>query len=198
MLTVYLIRHTEVAVGRGICYGGSDVDLADSYLAELARLTMHLPVTSPDVIFASPLTRCCRLAEDLTMRMWRAGQLRYDDRLREYHFGDWEMLPWGDIPRAALDAWMADFVNLAPHNGDSFQSVFDRVGTFWRENVLPLSEPDVPKTVYVVAHGGVIRALLCLFLELPLQNAYRLHLDYGAVSKLTVQNETYTVNYINR
>ena len=194
-MTVYLIRHTEVAVGRGICYGGSDVELADNYPEQLARLETHLPNAGADAIFSSPLTRCRRLAEDLSRPN---DSIKFDDRLREYNFGDWEMLPWNDIPRDALDIWMADFVNLAPHKGDSFQRVYDRVRAFWHEQVLPLAGDEKLKTVYVVAHGGVIRALLCLFLELPLQNAYRLHLDYGSVSKLTVQNETYTVAYINR
>lgn len=195
MITIYLIRHTEVAIGRSVCYGGSDVELADNYHEQLMQLRSHLVMSAPDVIFSSPLQRCRRLAEAL---YWPKKLIRYDDRLREYHFGDWEMLPWSDIPRDALDAWMADFVNLAPHNGDSFQGVFDRVSAFWRERVLPLAATETPKTVYIVSHGGVIRALLCLFLELPLQNAYRLHLDYGAVSKLAVQNGTYTVTYINR
>ena len=194
-MTIYLIRHTEVAVGKSVCYGGSDVQLADNYPEQLVLLKNHLPVSDPDVVFSSPLTRCRRLAEDLSVPK---DYLRYDDRLREYNFGDWEMLPWNDIPRDALDVWMADFVNLAPHNGDSFRGVFDRVRSFWHEQVLPLAEAETPKTVYVVGHGGVIRALLCLFLELPLQNAYRLQLDYGAVSKLTVQSGNYTVAYINR
>lgn len=207
-MTVYLIRHTEVAVGRSVCYGGSDVELADNYLAQRLKLTTHLPSSGPDVVFSSPLARCRQLAEDLAMHGQvmpedvsppvRDVALQLDDRLREYHFGDWEMMPWSDIPREALDAWMVDFVNLAPHNGDSFQDVFDRVSAFWRDEVLPLADVDKPTTIYIVSHGGVIRALLCLFLELPLQNAYRLHLDYGAVSKLTVQNGTYTVVYINR
>lgn len=197
MLTIYLIRHTEVAVGKSICYGGSDVKLADNYRDQLISLRKHLPVSASDVVFSSPLTRCRTLAEDLSGSTQR-DHVRYDDRLREYHFGDWEMMPWSTIPREALDVWMADFVNLAPHKGDSFQGLYDRVGAFWREEVLPLAEAENPKTVYIVSHGGVIRALLCLFLELPLQNAYRLHLDYGAVSKLTVQSGTYTVAYINR
>ncbi|RYF70625.1 MAG: alpha-ribazole phosphatase [Cytophagaceae bacterium] len=196
-MTIYLIRHTEVAVGKSVCYGGSDVKLADNYAEQAAKLLHNLPTTSPDVVFSSPLTRCRYLAEDLTAPS-RKEYIRVDDRLREYHFGDWEMLPWSDIPREALDAWMVDFVNQAPHNGDSFRAVFDRVGEFWREMVLPLANAESPKTVYIVSHGGVIRALLCLFLELPLQNAYRLHLDYGAVSKLAYQNGTYTVAYINR
>jgi alpha-ribazole phosphatase len=197
MIKVFLIRHTEVAVGRSICYGGSDVELAGSYQGQLMGIMNHVPVFTDGAMFSSPLTRCRRLAEDLTHPLKRP-YIQYDDRLREYHFGDWEMMPWHDIPREALDTWMADFVNLAPHNGDSFQAVYDRVGAFWREKVLPLAQADTEKTVYIVSHGGVIRALLCLILELPLQNAYRLHLDYGAVTELTVQNGTYTVAYINR
>ncbi len=221
MLTIYLIRHTEVAVGRSICYGGSDVELAENYAFQLSNVASHLFSSSvPDVIFSSPLTRCRLLAEGLSApeQLLEEGMqaprspvltkrltsrrtpipLQFDDRLREYNFGDWEMRPWSDIPREALDAWMADFVNLAPHNGDSFQAVYDRAGAFWREKVIPLAGAETEKTVYIVSHGGVIRALLCLILELPLQNAYRLHLDYGAVSKLTVQNGTYTVGFINR
>ncbi|HEX9958203.1 MAG TPA: alpha-ribazole phosphatase [Fibrella sp.] len=197
MLTIYLIRHTEVAVGRSVCYGGSDVELADNYREQLNGLAAHLPQRDNTIIFSSPLARCRLLAWDLAAPS-RKEFVRFDDRLREYNFGDWEMMPWSDIPRDALDAWMADFVNLAPHNGDSFQAVYDRAGAFWREKVLPLAEAETAKTVYIVSHGGVIRALLCLILELPLQNAYRLHLDYGAVSKLTVQNGTYTVGFINR
>lgn len=197
MMTIYLIRHTEVAVGKSVCYGGSDVELATNYDEQLVKLLLHLPATAPHVVFSSPLSRCRQLAWDIAPSQAKE-YIRFDDRLREYNFGDWEMLPWGDIPREELDAWMVDFVNLAPHKGDSFQQVFDRVSAFWHEKVLPLADAESPKTVYIVSHGGVIRALLCLFLELPLQNAYRLHLDYGAVSKLTVQNGTYTVAYINR
>ena len=197
MLTVYLIRHTEVAVEKGLCYGGSDVALAANYPQQLDRIRTHLPPARPNAVFSSPLSRCRRLAEDLTPNT-PPLPVAYDERLREYHFGTWEMTPWSDIPREDLDGWMADFVHQAPHQGDSFLAVYDRVSAFWTERVLPLADADVPGTVYVVAHGGVIRALLCLFLGVPLPNAYRLHLDYGAVSRVVVQNQTYTLTYINR
>ena len=193
-MTIYLIRHTEVAVGRSICYGGSDVALADNYPDQLARIQTNLP-NPPDLVWSSPLSRCRRLAQDITppgTAVW------YDDRLREYHFGEWEMLPWANIPREALDGWMADFVTIAPPGGESFQALANRVGAFWQEQVVPLAAQEGTKTVYVVAHGGVIRTLLCLFLDLSLRNAYRLNLDYAAVSKVVIQQGTYQVAYINR
>ena len=223
-MNIYLIRHTEVAVGRSVAYGQSDVDLADNYTEQFDRLLAHLSVdpawTRPRAIFSSPLSRCRRLADDLMSALsvgslietagpsLQPGQtavvdddkpvVQFDDRLKEFHFGDWEMVSWADIGRDALDPWMADFVNVPTPNGENFQHVFDRVGAFWREQILPLAEQSTGQPVFIVSHGGVIRALLCLFLDLSLQNAYRINLDYGAVTKLTLTGSSYTIQYINR
>ena len=213
-MDIYLIRHTEVAVGRSVAYGQSDVALADTYEAQRDRFRTNLP-DDPAAIYASPLSRCRRLADDLSRMLVSGSQVEvvprqttvvdphrpmvtFDDRLKEFHFGDWEMKPWADISRDELDPWMADFVSVATPNGENFQAVYDRVGAFWREQILPLAQTHIGQPVFIVSHGGVIRALLCLFLELPLQNAYRINLDYGAVSKLTLMGSSYTIQYINR
>lgn len=218
-MDIYLIRHTEVAVGRSVAYGQTDVELADTYDAQLARLRTHLPDdpawTRPAAIFSSPLTRCRRLADDLAVALRTGSPIEpapgqtavvdphqpvvlFDDRLKEYFFGDWEMKPWADIDRDVLDPWMADFVHIRTPNGENFQDVFERAGSFWQEQILPLAQTQSGQPVFIVSHGGVIRALLCLFLGLSLQNAYRINLDYGAVTKLTLTGSTYTIQYINR
>lgn len=213
-MDIYLIRHTEVAVGRSVAYGQTDVELADGYAEQRDRLLTHLPI-EPAAIFSSPLSRCRRLAEDLALAVTAGSRIetapgqtavvdahppvvRFDDRLKEYFFGEWEMKPWADIGREQLDPWMADFVNVRTPNGENFQDVFERVGSFWREQILPLAETQSSQPVFTVSHGGVIRALLCLFLDLSLQNAYRINLDYGAVTKLTLTGSSYTIQYINR
>lgn len=214
LMDIFLIRHTEVSVGRSVAYGQTDVDLAEVYEEQRDRLRTHLP-EDPAVIFSSPLNRCRRLAEDLVEAMAVGSQIEtapgqttvvdahrpvvlYDHRLKEYHFGDWEMKPWSEIGRELLDPWMADFVNIPTPNGENFNDVFTRVGAFWNEQILPLAETHSGRPVFIVSHGGVIRALLCLFLDLSLQNAYRINLDYGAVTKLTLTGSSYTIQYINR
>lgn len=189
----YLIRHTEVAVGRSVCYGHTDVALADNYVQQRDRLRQHLPETSR-YVFSSPLSRCRLLAGDLAGNV----AVQYDDRLREYHFGDWEGLPWADIPPDALTPWMADFVNVAPPNGETFQQFSERVVACWYERLAPLADAPDAGPALIITHGGVVRALLCLFLDLSLQNAYRLHLDYGAVTKLSLHGGHYQIQYINR
>lgn len=218
-MDIYLIRHTEVTVGRQIAYGQTDVELADTYSEQLDRLQNHLPdgrlLPHPSIIFSSPLSRCRRLADDLASALTSGSQIemapgqtaivdaqrpvvQVDDRLKEFFFGDWEMVPWADISPEQLVAWRSDFVTIRTPNGENFEDVYARVSTFWNEQILPLSATQATQPVFIVSHGGVIRALLCLFMELPLLNAYRINLDYGAVSKLTLTGSSYTIQYINR
>ncbi len=212
-MDIYLIRHTEVAIGRSVAYGQSDVGLADNYEAQRDNLRKHLP-DDPQAIFSSPLMRCRQLANDLVndlsgSRIETApGQtttvdahsptVQFDNRLKEFHFGDWELVPWADISRDTLDPWMADFVNVSTPNGENFRDLSARVGAFWREQIEPIIQTQTDRPVFIVSHGGAIRALLCLFLDLSLQNAYRINLDYGAVTKLTATGSSYTIQYINR
>lgn len=213
-MDIYLIRHTEVTVGRSVAYGQSDVELADTYAEQRDQLLTHLPA-DPARIFSSPLSRCRQLATDLAVALAGGSRIetapgqtalvdehpitvQLDDRLKEYHFGDWEMVPWAQIERPRLDAWMADFVNVPTPNGESFRDLATRVGAFWQAEIVALAGVGTDRPVLVVSHGGVIRALLCLFLDLSLQNAYRINLDYGAVTKLTLVGSSYTIQYINR
>lgn len=213
-MDIYLVRHTEVAVGRSVAYGQTDVALSDSYTEQRDQLLRHLP-PAPAVIFTSPLSRCRRLADDLAQALTTGSSIetapgqtaladahrpliRSDDRLKEFFFGDWEMVPWTNIDHDALTTWRADFVNIPTPNGENFNDVSTRVTAFWDECIRPLIQTGNSRPVLIVSHGGIIRALLCFFLELPLQNAYRLNLDYGAVSKITLSGSSFTVQYINR
>ncbi len=206
-MKLYLIRHTEVTVERGICYGQSDVPLADNFADQRDRLLTLLPTHSPMTVFSSPLSRCRQLAESIHEVVGGARAILFDDRLLELNFGQWEMKPWSQIPAAELDGWMADFVTVSPSGGESFQKLAQRVEALWQEIILPLTLSPAHSqragSVCVVAHGGVIRALLCLFLGLPLLNAYRLHLDYGSLCQVKITagpsgQPTYLVESINR
>ncbi len=50
----------------------------------------------------------------------------------------------------------------------------------------------------MVTHGGVIRVTLARWLGMPLANALRLVVDYGGVTKATLESGRATVQYVNR
>ena len=52
--------------------------------------------------------------------------------------------------------------------------------------------------VYVVTHGGFIRALLAYLLDIPLEKSLRLGVDFGGVTKIHFIQNVPIVDYINR
>ena len=189
-MDIYLIRHTQTDTLKGLCYGQSDVELADTFLEEARILQRKLPELKADnQFFSSPLMRCVKLAEMLS------DKVTIDDRLSELNFGDWESICFDDIDADHLQQWTDNFVHTSPPNGESFTALCERVGSFW----LDLVQGIFPATeqVLIITHAGVIRALLTYLLKLPPVNAFQFKVDLGSVHKLQyLDNYTY-INYIN-
>jgi alpha-ribazole phosphatase len=185
---IYLIRHTTPNVDPGICYGQADLGLADSFDKEFKMLKCHLPNTF-DIVYSSPLRRCKLLAEELS------PNIIYDPRLQELNFGRWEMKPWNVIPEEELQKWMKDFVSVAVPEGENFQMLYNRVSTFYKE----LNNTNA-RTAAIIAHAGVIRAIVAIVLEIPLKNAFKLPVAYGSVTKLLLDPITCycSVEFLNR
>lgn len=188
-MAIILIRHTSVAVSKSVCYGQSDVDLADSFDLEKSVLLDKINAdktnsTANTVVYSSPARRCTRLAENI------APTYLTDARLQELDFGDWEMKPWNDIPEAELNAWMNDFVNVPAPGGENFATLHNRTENFLREILLTNHFQ-----VIVVTHAGVIRSLLCHCLGIPLANAFRLQVDYGFLCRISYQSGNPVVRF---
>jgi alpha-ribazole phosphatase len=178
-MEIYLIRHTTPEVDSGVCYGQTDIEPASSFEAELERVKQLVP-QSFDQIFSSPLKRCYHLAKSLSS----AHSVRSDNRLKELHFGSWEMKKWDTIPAEELNGWMADFVNVSPPDGENFLDLYNRAGLFFDEIL-----KSEHKTIAVVTHAGVIRAMIARILEMPLSNAFKIPVPYSSVTKIRVDDE---------
>ncbi|MBC8986978.1 alpha-ribazole phosphatase [Pedobacter sp. N36a] len=167
-MEVYVIRHTAVAIPKGICYGQSDVPLAASAEQDIQILSKKLPQDF-DKIYSSPSSRCQRLASQI-----KGLELEYDQALMEMNFGDWEQQPWNDMDQQALGIWMADFVDSKAPNGESLAILFKRVQEF-----MDLLRKQDFKKAAIVTHAGVIRCIWAYLLDIPLQNIFKIPVDYG-------------------
>ncbi|MDO9270597.1 MAG: alpha-ribazole phosphatase [Methylobacter sp.] len=186
-MDIYLIRHTQTATDPGLCYGQSDIALADSFPDEMASLHDKLPEFDDDcTVFSSPLTRCLQLAETFS------DTVITDARLQELDFGEWEGKCFDDIDAAVLQHWTNNFVTAAPPKGENFEDLYQRTGSFWQD----LLATDA-KQVLVITHAGVIRALLARALNLPLANSFQLRIDSGSAHKLRQADDYLYIEYIN-
>lgn len=168
-MEIYVVRHTRVAVNKGICYGQTDVDLTDTFEEELAVLKNQLP-NDFDQVFSSPLSRCKKLAKVFS------SEIIFDDRLKEMNFGDWELKAWNDIPKDEIQPWYDEFVYTKTPNGENFEMLFLRLKSFLDE----LRTKDYQK-VLIVTHAGIIRAIWTYLLETPLQNAFKIPVGFEEV-----------------
>lgn len=172
-MEIYLIRHTTPEVKKGICYGQSDLELADSFHKELKRIKALLPDYF-DAIYTSPLTRCKQLADQLSN--YSSTQIE-DSRLIELNFGDWEMKAWNDISNKELETWMNDFVTIAPTNGESMLDLQKRVISWLNE-----IQTKKHQQIAVITHSGVIRVINAYLNQVPLHKAFEvLTVEYGEV-----------------
>ena len=193
-MTIYLIRHTAVQAP-GICYGYHDVPMADTFAAEVAQLRAKLP-PAPAAgyrVFSSPAARCLALATEFATN----APITADERLREMNFGTWENRAWNDLPPHETAPWMADYVTLAPPAGETFGAVQERAAAFLNELTTSNAEEPEEAITLVFTHGGTIRALLCHCLQIPLRNAFQLHIDFASVTTIKQQRNRWNLLVMN-
>ena len=184
-----LIRHTSLQIQSGVCYGQSDIDVAASFADELNQLMLKLSDTRFDAIYASPLQRCSKLALALEQ-----GEVLHDERLKELHFGDWEMQAWDEIPRETFDVWAQNYADLAPPNGETFSQLQQR-GLMFLNDML---NKHAEQNLLVVTHGGMIRAYLAHVLNMPLKGLFRFNIDYASVTQLDFSGTVPKIQFMNR
>jgi alpha-ribazole phosphatase len=159
-MRLILVRHPRPIAAPGLCYGSTDlaVDPGDCRRV-LGELQAALPPGTP--LYSSPLQRCAVLAAALAATS--RAPLRFDPRVAEMDFGDWEMRPWDDIARVEIDAWTADLVHYRPGGGESVLAMATRIGAFRDE-----LRASVHNDVIVICHAGTMRLLAAWQDGLPL------------------------------
>lgn len=183
-----LIRHTSLQIAPGICYGQSDIDVAENFMSEVNIAKQKLSSWHYDAVFCSPLQRCVKLTEALNY-----ANFELDERLKELHFGDWEMQDWSTIPRELFDTWAQNYAELSPPNGETFSQLQQR-GLMFLDEMRSLY-PE--QHLLVVTHGGMIRALLAHVLNMPLRGLFRFNIDYASLTQLDFSGAIPKINFVN-
>lgn len=181
-MEIYLIRHTTPKVEKGICYGQADLDITETFLEEVEAIKPYLPSEGIKV-YSSPLQRCKKLA----VALFEGFDIDIHDDLMELNCGQWELLPWNNIPKDEIQPWMDDFVNVPVPQGESYVDLHNRVVNRFNEIV------SKQESAVIVAHGGVLRSILSYITSTPLKESFdSFTLHYGCVVKINVSQASMT------
>jgi len=188
--TLYLLRHGETAAN-GRLVGATDLPVADNAYRQLEQTGERLRKQQISMLFCSPMLRCRQSAESIRL----GCDPVIDKDLREIDFGHWEDKSFSEIAAswpeevAAWSNWSEQFTFPGGENIGDFlirlQRVQERIRHCEAENVL------------LVTHGGVIRHLLCLYLNLPSSNYLLFDIRPGRYTTLALHSEGGVLTSLN-
>lgn len=187
MTKIIYIRHgqTEWNVA-GKYQGQTDVALTPLGVEQAAALARFFPVDHIDAIYSSDLSRAMATAGAVAERFGLTVQPRKE--LRELFFGDWEGC---SIP-AIAEAWPTLVDDLFHHpdtlaipHGESFPHLQARATAC----VAELCRAHEGQTIAVVAHGAILRTLLCAALHIDLRYVWTIRQFNTAVSIVRYESD---------
>jgi alpha-ribazole phosphatase len=161
---LYLVRHGSTGSARdGRYLGRTDAPLDAVGRRQVEALAVLLRSKRRcGRCVCSPLRRAAQTAEILRSATARVAEV--DPNLREIDFGRWEGKTFSEI-RDSSPEEVARWARFAPDfafpGGESLRDFLDRV-----RRAADRLAADEAETVLAVAHGGVIKAMLCRLLGL--------------------------------
>lgn len=187
------LRHGEPLGGRRFRGDGVDDPLSEKGWQQMWR------AVGDDVpwnrIVTSPLQRCRAFAEALAQR--HGLPLQVESRFREVGFGRWEGSTPDEIQTRDPQGYIAfyrDPVHSRPQGAESLEDFGARVSGALHDAIR-----DCPgEHLLVVAHAGVIRAVLGHVLQAQPVAWYRVRIDNAGLTRLRANSAGSRLEFHNR
>ena len=188
-----LVRHGETEWNRESRFQGQiDIPLNDNGRAQAAQAREFLKEISIDGTVSSSMMRPKETAE-IILQPHTDVALEVTEGLWEISHGQWEGKFEHEIEAGfpgMLEAWQTKPETVQMPDGENLQDVWRRAVKAWDEIVARYSQQETPKTVLVVAHDAINKAILCHVAGLGPDAFWRFKQGNGAVSVIDYPDGT--------
>lgn len=177
-----LLRHGKTGLS-GRYVGSSDVSLSVEGREQISSLKASFEKQSFERVVSSPMLRCRESGEIL----FSPDTISYDDDFREIDFGRWEGLSFQEILKADPDhvaAWADWSPQFCFPEGESVAQFIERIHRAGSRITASTNENTL-----LITHGGVIRCLLCYFLQLDPSQYLLFQVQKGRFATLDLFDE---------
>ncbi len=185
-----LLRHGRTGYS-GRYVGSLDVGLSPEGIMQIENLRPYFQKNIPAVCVSSPMQRCVESHEILFSK----SHVEHDDDLREIHFGEWEGLSFQEIVSdypSLVEQWAEWSLDFCFPGGERIGDFLNRVHRA-AGRIVARSEEDI----LLVAHGGVIRALLCHFLQLDPSEYLLFQVQKARIAKMELFDQGAVLTGLN-
>ena len=180
-----LVRHGETEWNRESRFQGQiDIPLNENGRAQAAQAREFLKEIPIDGAISSSMMRPKETAE-IILQHHSEVSLAVTEGLWEISHGQWEGKFEHEIKAdypGMLEAWQTQPETVQMPDGENLQDVWNRVVKSWKEIVAQYSQQETPKTILVVAHDAVNKAILCHVTGLGPEAFWQFKQGNGAVS----------------
>lgn len=195
MSRLLLVRHGNTKLNSArIFVGHTDVELSVTGSRQVEKLRDRLSVEKIDVIYSSDLKRAYMSAE--TIASQHKMEVIACQELREFNYGKIDGSTFDEICRfhPKLAKQCAEWsLQLKFPGGESVDQLRQRVSSFL--NRLHQYTPE--QTVLIVAHGGLMRIMICLLLDMDLRHWRQISIDLASLSIVFTYPEMAVVGLLN-
>jgi alpha-ribazole phosphatase len=195
MAKLYLIRHGETDYNNALRFQGqTDIPLNQKGIEQAEKAADFFRDIPLQAIYTSTLIRAKTTAEIIAGV--KGMDVQETDALREMSFGIWENMNTKDIQKKYAKEWKDFFsspARITIPQGENMLDVQKRAYPTVQEILDKYPEGDVA----FVAHGGIIRVLICTMLGLDLNRAWHLHVGNASITCFYYWGRSYTLDYAN-
>ena len=190
-----LVRHAEVERNFQRIFGGKiDMNLSPRGHQQAGILAKFLHARKLDAVYASPMKRVQQTLAPYLGNGAPKQTILHD--LREVDFGGWTGLNWEQVAEKfnlLTHDWLDHIEQGIVPNGES--------GEQFRERVEPcvhqIIEDHPGQTVGIFCHGGVIRMILSILLDLPLPNTNIFEIEYASMTQIALWPDHTEIELLN-
>lgn len=189
---LFFLRHGDTVdeETKKVFKGSLDIPLSERGRTRISKAGSFLSRFRLDYIYTSALSRCIEsgaiIAEPHGLGTTASAGLN------ELQFGHWEGLSFDEIADRYPEEfrlWLSDPEVHSPPAGETLGQAHQRIMAAFNTIV----DAHRGQNLAIVAHGGVLRIILCALLDLKLSLLFRLGQDYGGVSIIDIYGDNNAV-----
>jgi broad specificity phosphatase PhoE len=192
---LWLIRHAEVEARYQRVFGGRiDMELSPRGHEQANALAAYLHRKPMDVIYASPMRRVQQTLAPLIVNGFPKPVILPE--LREVDFGDWTGLSWDEVKsRFQISAfqWLDQLEAARIPKAECTRTFRARI----KPVLTTVLDKHAGQSIALICHGGVIRMLLAILLELPLPKMSGFEIDYASITQVAILPHKTEVQLLN-
>jgi broad specificity phosphatase PhoE len=190
-----LIRHGEVETRYQKKFGGwIDMELSPDGKRQAKTLAAYLRGKTIHAIYASPMKRVQQTLAPALKNNSHAQIIM--PGLREIDFGDWTGLGWREVEEQfgfSSHEWLEEIHHRGVPGGETEKIFRGRVEPCLRKIIASHRGQNVA----VFCHGGVIRMMLAILLDLPLAKTNSFEIEYASVTQIALHPHLNEIELLN-